>query len=216
MEVTRLENESPAYRSAREKLLQAEVELMQQRERVAELRRELPESTPVEDYVFEDGSGNRVKLSESFTSPDRTLILYHFMYGKAQTEACPMCTMWADGWDGAAPHIAQRVDFAVVAGADIEGFTKFASSRGWHNLKLLAAADGSTFKSDLGSEGEDGSQWPKISVFRLQDGKPVHFYTAGAQMSEELWRGVDLLTPVWNMLDLTPEGRGDWFPSLSY
>jgi uncharacterized protein YndB with AHSA1/START domain len=29
-------------------------------------------------------------------------------------------------------------------------------------------------------------------------------------------RGIDLLNPAWNVFDLTPEGRGDWYASLSY
>jgi predicted dithiol-disulfide oxidoreductase (DUF899 family) len=29
-------------------------------------------------------------------------------------------------------------------------------------------------------------------------------------------RGIDLLTPVYNLLDLTPEGRGDWYAELEY
>ncbi len=29
-------------------------------------------------------------------------------------------------------------------------------------------------------------------------------------------RGIDLLAPVWHLLDLTPRGRGDWYPSLDY
>jgi predicted dithiol-disulfide oxidoreductase (DUF899 family) len=30
-------------------------------------------------------------------------------------------------------------------------------------------------------------------------------------------RHIDLMWPLWNVLDLTPEGRGkDWFPALSY
>ena len=29
-------------------------------------------------------------------------------------------------------------------------------------------------------------------------------------------RGIDLLTPVYNMLDLTPGGRDDWYAELSY
>jgi predicted dithiol-disulfide oxidoreductase (DUF899 family) len=29
-------------------------------------------------------------------------------------------------------------------------------------------------------------------------------------------RGIDLLAPVWNFLDLTPKGRGDWYSSLAY
>ena len=29
-------------------------------------------------------------------------------------------------------------------------------------------------------------------------------------------RGIDLLTPVYNLLDLTPQGRGDWYAKLAY
>jgi predicted dithiol-disulfide oxidoreductase (DUF899 family) len=28
--------------------------------------------------------------------------------------------------------------------------------------------------------------------------------------------GIDLLCPTWHVLDLTPQGRGDWYSSLSY
>ena len=30
------------------------------------------------------------------------------------------------------------------------------------------------------------------------------------------FRGMDLLSPLWNFLDLTPEGRGDWMPRVRY
>jgi predicted dithiol-disulfide oxidoreductase (DUF899 family) len=29
-------------------------------------------------------------------------------------------------------------------------------------------------------------------------------------------RGIDLLSPVWHVLDLTPQGRGDWYAELQY
>jgi predicted dithiol-disulfide oxidoreductase (DUF899 family) len=29
-------------------------------------------------------------------------------------------------------------------------------------------------------------------------------------------RGIDLLAPVWHVLDLTPQGRGDWYARLDY
>jgi predicted dithiol-disulfide oxidoreductase (DUF899 family) len=29
-------------------------------------------------------------------------------------------------------------------------------------------------------------------------------------------RGIDLLSPIWNMLDLTPQGRGDWYAKIEY
>jgi predicted dithiol-disulfide oxidoreductase (DUF899 family) len=44
-----------------------------------------------------------------------------------------------------------------------------------------------------------------------------HFYTAHPRMAPEIKeRGIDLITPVWNLLDLTPQGRGEWYPSLAY
>jgi predicted dithiol-disulfide oxidoreductase (DUF899 family) len=29
-------------------------------------------------------------------------------------------------------------------------------------------------------------------------------------------RQLDLMWPLWNVLDTTPEGRGDWYPSIKY
>src|ERR1022692_438150 len=95
---TNLTNESSEYLAKREELRLAEIELMRQRERVAELRRNLPEGAPVQDYQFEEGprdlnAGDApvriVRLSELFSKTDRSLVIYHFMFGKKQTKACP-------------------------------------------------------------------------------------------------------------------------------
>jgi predicted dithiol-disulfide oxidoreductase (DUF899 family) len=217
MDFTRLK-QSDDYRRQREELRVAELDLTDHAERVAALRRKLPADTAVDDYQLVDvASGDRVRLSELFSAPDRTLILYHFMYGKAQTEPCPLCTMWIDGYNAAAPHLTQNVDFAVVAAADPAAISAHAASRGWSNLRLLSAGD-STFKYDLGSEDADGTQTEWISVFtRGGDGSLRHVYSKGAQMADDRReRGIDLLTPVWNLLDLTPNGRPDWYPSLNY
>jgi len=47
---TNLTNESAGYLGKREELRLAEIELMRQRERVAELRRHLPPGPALEDY----------------------------------------------------------------------------------------------------------------------------------------------------------------------
>src|ERR1044072_7889420 len=52
---TNLPNESAEYLAKREELRQAEIELMRQRERVAELRRALPPGATVQDYEFLEG-----------------------------------------------------------------------------------------------------------------------------------------------------------------
>jgi predicted dithiol-disulfide oxidoreductase (DUF899 family) len=223
---TNLTNESVEYLAKREELRLAEIALMQQRERVADMRRHLPEGAAIQDYEFEEGPRDlnagdspltKVRLSELFTKPDRALVVYHFMFGKKQAKACPMCTAWIDGANGIAHHLAQNLDFAVVAAADVPTLRAFARDRGWDKLRLISAATG-TFKYDLGSENREGAQDSTISVFtRDAQGNVRHFYSAHPRMSVEIKeRGIDLLAPIWHFIDLTPQGRGDWYTSLDY
>src|SRR5262249_11301097 len=223
---TNLTNESSEYLAKREELRLAEIELMRQRERVAELRRHLPQGAPIQDYAFEEGPRDlntgdapvrTVRLSELFTKPNRSLVIYHLMFGKKQTKACPMCTAWLDGANGVAHHLAQNLDFAVVAAADLQTLRGYARERGWDKLRLLSAGD-STFKYDLGSEDRAGGQDSTISVFtRDAKGTVRHFYSAHPRMAPDIQeRGIDLLTPIWHFMDLTPQGRGHWYASLAY
>ena len=49
------------------------------------------------------------------------------------------------------------------------------------------------------------------------DGTVCHVYSKGAQLANDRReRGIDLLSPVWHLLDLTPNGRANWYPSLTY
>ena len=223
---TNLTSESSEYLAKREELRLAEIELMRRRERVAELRRHLPPGPAVEDYQFTEGPANLdsgdtptriVRLSELFTAAGRPLVIYHLMYGKLQTKPCPMCTAWVDGFNGVAHHLAQNVDLAVVAAADPVALRAHARARGWNRLRLLSAGD-STFKYDLGSEDQKGRQDPTISVFtRDSQGAVHHFYSVHAWMSPEInERGIDLMSPIWHILDLTPRGRSDWYAKLEY
>jgi predicted dithiol-disulfide oxidoreductase (DUF899 family) len=211
MEYTNLA-ESAEYVRAREELRLAEIELMQQRERVAQQRRDLPPGPVMPNYAFDNGT---VTLEELVT--DRPLIVYHLMYGKAQTTPCPMCTMWIDGFNGVAQHIARNADFAVAAAAEPDDLQRFGRERGWDQLRLLSCGD-NTFKRDLRSEDEDGNQDSTISVFaRDGEGAIRHHYTTRPRMAEDIQeRGIDLYAPVWHLLDLTPAGRGDWYAGLDY
>ena len=198
---TNLSNESEEYLLKREELRRAEIDLRKERERVAELRRQLPQGPAVEDYVFEEVSAKldagdtpvrKTRLSELFTSPDRSVVIYQFMFGKKQTKPCPMCTAWIDGFNGVAHHLAQNLDFAIVAAADLPSLRNHARERGWNRLRLLSAGP-STFKFDLGSEDKEGNQDSAISVFtRDGDGTIRHSYTGhpwlGTGITE---RGID-------------------------
>lgn len=226
IDYTRLTGESASYLDAREKVRLAEIDLMQQRERVAEMRRALPPGPVVDDYEFLEGPRSlddgdtpvsTVRLSELFSGPGRPLVVYHLMYGKAQAAPCPMCTQWIDGFNGVAQHVARNVDFAVVAAADPVKLRAHARTREWNRLRLLSCGD-NTFKYDLRSEDADGTQDSTISVFvRDADGRVRHTYTCRPRMSADAAeRGIDLMCATWNVLDLTPSGRGDWYSSLDY
>jgi len=132
-------------------------------------------------------------------------------------ETARLCTMWIDGYNGVVQHIAQNINFAIVAAAEPIALREYAHERGWHNLRLLSAGD-STFKYDLGGENPDGGQDSSLNVFTKDAGGTVrHFYTQHPRLAQDIKeRGIDLLTPVYNLMDLTPAGRGNWYARLEY
>jgi predicted dithiol-disulfide oxidoreductase (DUF899 family) len=219
MRFGRLDEESQEYAKLRDELTRAEIALRDQRERVAKLRRSLPADQEIADERFaevRDGEAAAVMLSELFENPEQPLLLLHFMYGKAQAHPCPMCTMWADGYDGVVPHLRQRMNFVVLVASDAASFEAYARSRDWRNLRIVSAGE-SDLKQRLGFETPDGSQFPGASVFvRRVDGSLVHTYSLCAMYAEAEGRGMDLLSPVWNFFDLTPDGRGEFMPSKAY
>ena len=187
------------------------------------LFRSLPSGGAAQDYEFEEmvaGARRRVKLSELFTRPDAGLLVYSYMYGPNMKRPCPMCTSILDAMDGSAPHVTQRINLVVVAKSPIERILEFTRQRGWRNLRLLSSA-GSTYNRDYHGEKADGSQMPALNVFVRKDGKVRHF-TCSELMFAPPGKGqhprhVDMIWPLWNLFDLTPEGRGtDWGPRLEY
>jgi predicted dithiol-disulfide oxidoreductase (DUF899 family) len=216
----RFPGETSQYREARNALLARERELRGQIEAVAALRRKLPLGARVpQDYEFEE-LDRKTRLSELFAAGKDTLVLYGFMYGPEMREACPMCTSFLDGLDGNARHILQRVNLAVAAKSPIRRILEHARARGWQQLRLVSWA-GSTFGRDYHCEADDGSQNSIIHVFKKRDDGVHHFYSCELNMLPaepgQNQRHIDLMWPLWNVLDLTPEGRGaDWYPTLHY
>jgi predicted dithiol-disulfide oxidoreductase (DUF899 family) len=224
----RFPGESTEYRAARDRLLREEVELRRSVEAVAKLRRALPSGGLVpKDYLFEEGSPDltesqtvrQVRMSELFRSGWTSLAVYSFMYGPKMEVPCPMCTSMLDGLNGSAPHIAQRTNLVVVAKSPIHRIRAFARGRGWRNLRLLSSADNS-YNRDYHGEDEKGVQLPMLNVFVKRDGVVRHFWASELLFATDPGqnpRHVDLVWPLWNVLDCTPEGRGkDWYPKLSY
>jgi len=224
----RFPGESAAYRAARDELLRAEMDLRRRLEAVAAMRRRLPLGGVVpQDYRFEEGAAaldgadtvRDVRLTELFRRGKGSLVVYNFMYGPDMARPCPMCTAWLDGLNGTAPHAAQRLNLVVVARSPIQRIRAFARERGWRHLRLLSSA-GNTYNRDYHGEAADGSQRPALNVFARRGRRVHHFYSAELLFApaepEQDARHVDLLWPLWSLFDLTPDGRPDWYPALSY
>ena len=221
----RFPNESAAYRDARDKLLIAEVALRRNLEEVAAMRRTLPAGGAVaQDYAFDEDAGpqgaRKVRLSELFVKPESSLVVYSFMYGPKMPKACPSCTSILDSLDRTAPHATQRINLVVVAKSPIERIRAHARDRGWRDLRLLSSAS-NDYNRDYHGEDDKGAQWPALNVFTRRDGVVRHaFCTELLFVPPEPGqdgRHADLIWPLWNLLDFTPEGRGtDWRPALSY
>jgi len=218
-------NENAAYRKARTALLIEEIELRRQVARVAALRRALPPGGEVKgDYQFLGEASSvqgaiPVGFADLFGDKD-TLFVYSWMYGPKRARPCPMCTALLSSLDGNADHIRQRAAMAVVALSPIERQVAFKVERGWRNLPLYTDVNGK-FSQDYHAIMDDGTDTAAINVFTRRDGTIRHFWsvetgTVPADPGEDPTTAPDLM-PLWNVLDLTPEGRGtDWYPKLSY
>ncbi len=222
----RFPNESDAYRAARDELLSAEMELRKQVEAVAAMRRALPLGGAIrEDYVFDEDTGDlgdsvniiQTRVSDLFAPGKGSLFVYSFMYAPGG-EPCPACTSLLDALNGSAPHIRDKLSFAVVAKAPIGQIRDWAAERGWSNLRLLSS-NGNSYNTDYGAEN-DGGQLPAINIFRKTGDGIFHTYNAElfyAPTEEgQHPRHADSIWPLWSVFDLTPEGRDGWFPKYAY
>ncbi len=230
------EGQTPEYRKLRDELLEAETARKDQRERVAALRRTLPFGPVIaEDYLFHEGPAEltkdaddsndeirEVRMSELFAPGKDSLIVIHTMFPEDDERPCPMCNMWADGYNATAPHVADNVNFVLVAKKEIRELRRWARGRSWNRIRLLSS-HGSRFNLDFGAEGKDGRQFPGVSVFRRESDRIHHFSSTEAGFTPNAidpnvkeYRGIDLFSPVWHLFDLLPEGREEWLPSYSY
>jgi predicted dithiol-disulfide oxidoreductase (DUF899 family) len=223
--------ESPEYGRAREELLAAEVELRRAIERVAAQRRALPPGGPVpQDYRFQEVAegGGEVAFSELFEPGKDTLVIYSFMFPRYSGDTrpgpdgetgklplaetpCPSCTSILDSLDGAARHLNHALNLAVVARSEPERIRTFARERGWRHLRLLSSHENS-YNRDYMAESAEGEQIPILNVFVRTGGELRHSWATELMFAPreegEDARHVDSIWPVWNVLDMTPQGRG--------
>ncbi|HWE46732.1 MAG TPA: DUF899 family protein [Caulobacteraceae bacterium] len=212
--------ESADYARARQTLLAAEIELRRHVTRVAEQRRALPPGPVItKDYRFIDANGAGLGLIDLFGEHD-TLVTYFWMYGPQRERPCPMCTNLLGPLDGNAADIKQKAALKILGRSPVARQLAFAQERGWRDLDFVQTK-GDDYARDLGVLTPQGDEYPALVVYR-RDGDKVRLFWAG-EMSGAMAdpgqdpRGAVDLAPLWNILDLTPEGRApDWYPKLSY
>ena len=215
---TRFPAESAEYRAARTALLAEEIELRRHIQNVAAQRRALPQGGEAKDYRFLDADNKEVGLLDLF-GQHASLFTYFWMYGPERERPCPMCTSFVGSLDAPAPDIEQRVALAILGRSPVARQLAFARERGWTHLKFYQTL-GDDFARDY--HGLTGSEeWSIIATWRRENDK-VHLFWAAEGGPETADPGFDPHlapdpTPLWNILDMTPEGRGThWYPKLSY
>jgi predicted dithiol-disulfide oxidoreductase (DUF899 family) len=179
-----------------------------------------------------------MRLSELFPPGKDSLAIYSFMFPRDPSDdrpgptagrtarlplaegPCPSCVALLDQLDGAAEHASQHVNLVVVAKAPLPRVLVFAQERGWRRLRFLSSAD-NTYNRDYHAETPEGDQRPMLTVFHRDGDQIRHFWSS--ELFHAPWdpgqdpRHLGTLEPVWNLFDLTPEGRpADWDEQLSY
>lgn len=210
--------ESADYTAARKRLLAEEVELRRHLERVAAQRRALPPGPVVaKNYRFRGKDGD-IGLADLFEGHD-ALVTYCWMFGPERARPCPMCTQFLGALAANALDLRQKVALAVIARSPVERMYDFAQERGWRGLPLYSDTS-EAFGRDHNAWHDDGD-WPSYDVFtRDENGTIRHFWGSelgGTQDPGQDPRGAPEMSPLWNVLDTIPAGRGtDWYPSIDY
>jgi predicted dithiol-disulfide oxidoreductase (DUF899 family) len=221
---------------ARLELLKKEKELTRLRDELNVERRRLPMVKVDKSYVFDGPEGKR-SLLELFEGR-RQLIVYHFMFdpddpppGKTDpwSEGCPGCSFFADNIPDLTHLHARQTSFTLVSRARLSKIAPFKQRMGWKlpwyssfgsdfNYDFHVSLDdqrGSTEwnyrdTEQLVAEGkipDKNGELPGLSVF-LRDGDAIyHTYSTYA-------RGLDPFLIVYQLLDVTPFGRGEGWDGM--
>jgi predicted dithiol-disulfide oxidoreductase (DUF899 family) len=137
------------------------------------------------------------------------------MFGPEAAKPCPMCASFLDGFIGNIIHLDPHIAFVVVAASGPARLHDLRDRMGWQALSLFSA-EGSGYQADYLAEAEDGSQLPMLNIFTRRSGEVRHFWGSELFHEPSPWhsRHIDALWPLWKMLDLTPDGRGEGVPAL--
>jgi predicted dithiol-disulfide oxidoreductase (DUF899 family) len=204
------------YRTARLALLAKEKELLKTSEAIKAERRALPLLPVTKDYTFQSTEGP-VTLKDLFGTKSQ-LIVYHAMFEPTAEEGCQGCAFMLANFPDLRQLAQKDTALAVISRAPIEKITPYKEKNFWtfpwvssygtdFNYDFHVTMDKSIVpaeyyflaEEDEAERGKSSGEQPGLSVFRLENGKVYHTYSSYPRM--------DLLSPTYAFLDLTPAGR---------
>ena len=159
------------------------------------------------------------------------MLVYHFMFGPDWTEGCPVCSYWADGFNGTTVHLNQRdVTMLCASRAPVARLNAYKRRMGWSfpwvstgrsdfnydfgvSLRDLDAGASQREMERPTGDRADGATYnftkqpfaaemPGLSAFALADGVVYHTYSGYA-------RGLDAFNGANQLLDRAPRGRDE-------
>ncbi len=203
--------------AARKELLKKEKEFTRMRDELSAQRREMPWVKVDKAYTFEGPKG-KVSLADLFAGRGQ-LVIYHFMFGPGWEQGCPSCSFISDSFDGITVHLANRdTTLAVVSRATWPEIDAFKRRMGWKFPWV--SSNGTDFNYDFhvsftpeeketgeisynfGKQKYFSDEGPGLSAFIKKDEQIYHTYSSYA-------RGLDILLPTYNVLDMTAKGRDE-------
>jgi predicted dithiol-disulfide oxidoreductase (DUF899 family) len=204
--------------AARKELLAKEKAFTKLRDELTRERLALPWEEVTKAYTFEGPKGKE-SLGDLFEGRSQ-LVIYQFMYDPEWKAGCPICSFWADNFDGIIRHLNHRdVTMIAVSRAPFAKLEAYRKRMGW-TFKWVSSG-GSEFNFDnqasftplqvqkktafynFVTQDPGETEREGVSVFyRDADGKIFHTYSAYA-------RGIDMVNTAYNYLDLVPKGRDE-------
>jgi predicted dithiol-disulfide oxidoreductase (DUF899 family) len=215
--------------TARLKLLAAEKEHTRRGDELARMRQALPWVRVEKEYVFDTDEGEQT-LAELFAGRSQ-LLVYHFMFGPQWTEGCPMCSFWADNFNGAVAHLAHHdVTLMCISRAPLERLQAYKQRMGWSFPWVSSGDNDFNYDFDVSVPGLDagasqpemerprpdrtdlpvynftkkafGAELPGLSALALEDGVVHHTYSCYG-------RGLDAFNSAYQLLDRASLGRNE-------
>jgi predicted dithiol-disulfide oxidoreductase (DUF899 family) len=203
---------------ARARFLAKEKEFTRLRDALSKERRELPWLAVTKPYVFE-GPHGKATLPDLFDGRSQ-LVVYHFMFDPSWDAGCPICSFWADNFDGVVRHLAHRdVTMVAVSLAPYAKLAAYERRMGWNFRWFSSASSDFNYDFHVSFTSEELAAKKADYNFTTQDprrsqreGISVLYKDAAGgvfRTYSTFARGLDLMNTAYNYLDLVPKGRDE-------